>query len=60
MGQEKEPSFVKVKCDDCGNEQITFFRASSNVECLVCGSPLAEPTGGRARFHGEIIEEEVE
>lgn len=50
-------SFVKLKCVDCGNEQITFSKASSVVNCEVCGTILAEPTGGIAEFKGEIIEE---
>ncbi|MFP3871488.1 MAG: 30S ribosomal protein S27e [Candidatus Natronoplasma sp.] len=52
-----EQKFVKIKCSDCENEQITFKRLSSEVECLVCGAQLAKPTGGRAEFKGEIIEE---
>ncbi len=54
---EEKASFVKVKCADCGNEQTTFRKSSCQVSCLVCGSILVEPTGGIARFKGEIIEE---
>lgn len=46
--------FVKVKCPDCGNEQPVFSRAASKVDCLVCGTALATPTGGTAVFKGEI------
>lgn len=56
MSEEKK-SFVKVKCSDCGNEQIVFRKPTSEVSCQVCGSPLAEPTGGYAEFKGELIEE---
>lgn len=49
--------FYKIKCRDCNNIQIVFSRASSVVHCLVCGSKLAEPTGGKAKIRGEIIEE---
>lgn len=55
MSENKK--FVKVKCEDCENEQTTFKKASSEVECMVCGAPLVEPTGGEANFKGEIIEE---
>lgn len=48
--------FVKVKCGDCGNEQVAFNRPASKVNCLVCGATLATPTGGEARFKGEILQ----
>ncbi len=47
--------FLKIKCGDCGNEQIVFARAASHVSCLVCGATLATPTGGTAQFKGEIV-----
>ena len=46
--------FVKVKCGDCGNEQVAFHRPSTVVQCLVCGATLANPTGGYATYKGEI------
>ena len=49
-------AFVKVKCSNCGNEQIIFLRASTVVSCNVCGSTLAVPTGGKAEIKGEIVE----
>ena len=48
--------FIKVKCPQCGNEQIIFNKASTKVKCLVCGKILAEPTGGKAKIFGKIIE----
>jgi len=52
-----EKNFVKIKCSDCENEQTTFKRVSSSVDCMVCGARLVEPTGGDSDFKGEIIEE---
>ncbi|MBS3817090.1 MAG: 30S ribosomal protein S27e [Candidatus Thermoplasmatota archaeon] len=52
-----EKKFVRIKCSDCENEQVTFKRASYKVDCLVCGARLVEPTGGDSEFKGEIIEE---
>lgn len=49
--------FYKVRCKDCGNHQIIFSKASITVNCQVCGSVLAEPTGGKAKIRGEILEE---
>ncbi|MBC5792528.1 MAG: 30S ribosomal protein S27e [Nanohaloarchaea archaeon] len=50
-------NFFKVSCGECGNEQRIFSRASSEVECLVCSSTIAKPTGGKAEINGEIVEE---
>ncbi|WP_456474355.1 30S ribosomal protein S27e [Candidatus Pyrohabitans sp.] len=47
--------FLRVKCDDCSNEQIIFGSASSKVTCLVCGKTLAEPTGGKVKVLTKII-----
>lgn len=51
---EPRSRFLKVKCPDCGNEQVVFGSASSKVKCLVCGKTLAEPTGGKAKIHARI------
>lgn len=47
--------FVRIKCDDCGNEQVIFSHPSTVVKCNVCGAILARPTGGKADFKGEIV-----
>ncbi len=47
--------FLKVKCGDCGNEQVVFNRAASAIDCLVCGAKLAEPTGGETRLKAEVV-----
>ncbi|MCA1819239.1 MAG: 30S ribosomal protein S27e [Halobacteriales archaeon] len=46
--------FLKVKCGDCGNEQVAFNRPATKVNCLVCGATLAQPSGGEATFK-EIV-----
>ncbi|MGC8610690.1 MAG: 30S ribosomal protein S27e [Thermoplasmata archaeon] len=51
-GNEKK--FIKIKCPDCGNEEITYVRGSTEVKCSVCGSTLAIPTGGKYLIRGEI------
>jgi len=48
--------FVKVKCNDCENEQVIFANASTVVKCLVCGRTLAEPTGGKASIKTTVVE----
>ncbi|MDD2470856.1 MAG: 30S ribosomal protein S27e [Methanocorpusculum sp.] len=54
--RETRSKFLKVKCPDCDNEQLVFEKATSVVECNVCGRVLAEPTGGKAALKAEIVE----
>ncbi|MBU1975677.1 MAG: 30S ribosomal protein S27e [Nanoarchaeota archaeon] len=54
--QEPNSKFIKLRCPKCKNEQITFGKAATKVNCLVCGKPLAEPTGGKTRFKARILE----
>ena len=47
--------FLRVKCPDCGNEQIVFSHATTTVHCSICSATLAEPSGGRATIKGEVV-----
>lgn len=49
-------NFIKVKCPDCGAEQIVFKKAATRVACNVCGSTLVMPKGGVGEIKGEILE----
>jgi small subunit ribosomal protein S27e len=49
-------NFIKIKCPDCGNEQIAFKRPATNVACHVCGSTLIKPTGGLGWMKGQLLE----
>ncbi|MEA2045430.1 MAG: 30S ribosomal protein S27e [Euryarchaeota archaeon] len=48
--------FLRVKCNDCENEQIIFGKAATAVKCLVCGRTLASSTGGKSQIKTEILE----
>ncbi|MCJ7424175.1 30S ribosomal protein S27e [Candidatus Bathyarchaeota archaeon] len=48
-------SFISVKCLKCGNEQTIFGNATNKVNCNVCGTELAAPSGGKAKIKGEIV-----
>jgi small subunit ribosomal protein S27e len=48
-------NFIKVKCPECGNEQVVFDRASITVHCNICNAVVAEPTGGKASVKGTIV-----
>ena len=52
-----DKKYVKIECLDCGNKQIVFTRASTEVTCNICGSKLSKSTGGGALFRGKILEE---
>ena len=56
LNRENRSRFVKVRCPDCENEQIIFEKASSAINCLVCGSIVSKPKGGKAVISAEIIE----
>jgi len=56
MIKEPDSKFIKVRCSKCKNEQVIFGKASSNVNCLVCGKELASPTGGKTKFKARILE----
>ncbi len=55
--QESKNTFVKVRCQNCKNEQIIFTRAASSVTCTVCGTVLAESNGGKAKILAQVLEE---
>ncbi len=50
-----ESRFLRVKCDDCGNEQIVFDKSCSKIKCLACDKILAEPSGGKAVIKTQIL-----
>jgi small subunit ribosomal protein S27e len=58
MVKIKEPTskFIKIRCPKCKNEQITFGKTATKVDCLVCGKILAEPTGGKSRVKARVLE----
>lgn len=53
---KQKSKFLKVGCPKCKNEQIIFNKSTSNVKCLVCGSELVEPTGGKAKIKSKVIQ----
>ena len=46
--------FLKVKCNDCGSEQVVFGSSASTVKCLVCGKILVEPAAGKSKIMAKI------
>ena len=49
-------NFLRVKCLDCDNEQVIFDRASSDVECLICGKTIVKSRGSKAKIIAHIEE----
>jgi len=56
QSRKNRSRFAKVKCPDCENEQVVFEKASTVVDCVVCGRVLAEPAGGKARITAKVLE----
>ena len=54
--RESTSKFIKIRCPKCKNEQISFGKTATVVNCLVCGKVLAEPTGGKSRVKARILE----
>jgi len=55
-GRKERSKFLRVKCPDCGKTQVIFEKPSTRVDCLVCGRTLADPTGGKGKILGEVLE----
>jgi len=56
MAESTSSRFLKVKCGDCGNEQVIFGNAASKIKCIVCEKTLAKPTGGKTDVKTQIVE----
>lgn len=49
--------FLKVKCNDCSNEQVVFSKPATLVKCTACGGTLIEPRGGKGSLKAEVVAE---
>lgn len=56
MDGDTKSNFLRVKCGDCGNEQVIFGKAASTIKCLVCEKVLAKSTGGETKVLAEVVE----
>ena len=54
--QNTNGNFLRVKCMDCGNQQVVFDRAASVVQCIICGKTLVKPKGGKSQITSKIVE----
>ena len=54
--RSNKSNFLKVKCVDCGNQQVVFDHAASNVKCIICGKTLVKPKGGKSEITAQIVE----
>lgn len=53
--KDTKSRFLKVRCGDCGNEQVIFGCAASAIKCLVCDKALAESRGGKTNVKTQIL-----
>ncbi|GAB4308243.1 MAG: 30S ribosomal protein S27e [Methanobacteriaceae archaeon] len=56
MFQNHRSNYLKVKCMDCGNQQIVFDHAASVVQCIICGKTLVKPKGGKSEILAQVVE----
>jgi len=54
--QQPKTKFLRVRCNDCGNEQVIFGAPSAVVKCIVCEKVLAQPKGGKGSIKTKILE----
>lgn len=52
---EPKSRFIRIRCPQCGNEQVIFDHATFPVRCFICGTQLVRSTGGKAEVIGEVI-----
>jgi small subunit ribosomal protein S27e len=52
---EPKSKFLVVRCPNCGNEQVVFSLATFPARCIICGTQLVTPTGGKAKLNGQIV-----
>jgi len=55
MEGKQRSRFLRVRCSDCGSEQLVYSHVSSVVRCKVCSKTLAVPHGGKAELKGTIL-----
>lgn len=52
---EPKSRFLVIRCPNCGNEQVVFSHATFPARCIICGTQLVTPTGGKAKLNGQIV-----
>lgn len=50
-----DSKFIKVKCEECGNEQVISEKPACKIKCLACDKILAESTGGKAVIKAQVV-----
>ncbi len=53
--QQPKTKFLKVRCNDCGNEQVIFGAPATQIKCIVCDKVLATPKGGKGLIKTKIL-----
>ena len=52
---KQRSKFLLVKCPKCGNEQVVFGSAASEVKCLVCENVLVKPASKKAKVLASVL-----
>ena len=54
--QQPKTKFLRVRCNDCGNEQVIFGASATVVKCIVCEKVMAVPKAGKGSIKTKILE----
>lgn len=46
--------FQKISCSECGEQQVIYSHASTQIACNSCGNVISEPTGSKAKIYGKV------
>ncbi len=52
---EPKSRFVLVRCPNCGNEQVVYTHSTFPARCLICGTQLVVPKGGKAKINAQVL-----
>ena len=50
MVMDSKAKFLEVICSRCGNRQVVFGKASTNVKCVKCNRLLVKTQGGKSKI----------
>lgn len=53
---DEKSKFVEVVCARCGNKQVVFGKASTQVKCLKCNKLLLKNSGGKSKIKTAVTE----
>ncbi|MDX1595589.1 MAG: 30S ribosomal protein S27e [Nitrosopumilaceae archaeon] len=47
--------FQKVNCNECGEQQVVYSHATTEIACNSCGNIISQSTGSKAKINGKVL-----